>query len=320
MRMVGAVAVVAATALVAGCSTAADAPIAVTHVHAVDVDDQRGMAFVATHDGVLRVELGDPGSAIEPEGVTRLGDWRGDVMGMARLDDALYLSGHPEVGAEGPANIGVYRTDVRGRNFEPVALEGEVDFHSMSVGGVPLKSYGLAGLDSVSGRVMVSRDRGATWTPGAVVAARALSWDARAERLYATTEQGLQVSTDDGVSFTLIEGAPALVLIASSPTGSSSAVLVGVDLEGTVQSSVDGVVWTASGPAPAGTEAISVGRSGTIVAAGVEGVQRSDDAGATWEVVAEFSATPGARRKPPPGGGRAHVQYREACTISSCPR
>ena len=293
MRPAAAVAVVAATALLAGCSTAADEPIAVTHVHAVDLDEQRGLAFVATHEGVLRIALDEGAPEIRSEvgaleGVTQLGDWRGDVMGMARLDDTIYLSGHPAVGVEAPANIGVFQTDVRGRSFDPIALEGEVDFHSMSAGGVPLKSYGLAGLDSASGRVMVSRDRGETWTPGAVVAARTLSWDSRAESLYATTEQGLLVSVDDGASFAPVEGAPALLMVASSPTGSNPTVLVGVDVEGIVHTSADGVEWTASGSAPAGTEAMSVGLSGAILAASVEGVQRSDDGGATWEVVAEF--------------------------------
>lgn len=209
-------------------------------------------------------------------------------MGMTRLDDSLYLSGHPAPGSDAPANIGVYEMDVRGRQVDPLSLEGEVDFHSMTLGGVALASYGLAGLDSVSGRVMVSRDRGATWTPGASIAARTLSWDARAEQLFASTEGGLVVSTDDGATFAPVDGAPALLLVASSPTGSTNPLLAGIDVDGVVHTSPDGVTWTAVGTAPAAADALSVSSRGVLVTAGVDGVQRSDDGGATWEPVVDF--------------------------------
>ena len=279
--------------VLAGCTTP-DEPIAVTHVHAVEVDDQRGAIYVATHEGILRVATDGEGpgaaaaSVTAPAEVARVGEWTGDVMGMTRLDDSLYLSGHPAPGSDAPANIGVYEMDVRGRQIEPLSLEGEVDFHSMTLGGVALASYGLAGLDSVSGRVMVSRDRGATWTPGASIAARTLSWDARAEQLFATTEDGLVVSTDDGATFTPVDGAPALLLVASSPTGSASPTLAGIDVNGVVYTSPDGMTWTAVGTAPAGADALSISSRGTLVAAGVDGVQRSEDGGMTWELVVEF--------------------------------
>lgn len=293
-RLVAAVASAATVGVaLAGCA-AAQEPIAVTHVHAVDLDEERGAIYVATHEGILRVAAeGDgaraAGAAMaQPAEVSRLGEWTGDVMGMTRLDDSLYLSGHPAPAVDGPANIGVYEIDVRGRNVEALALEGEVDFHSMTIGGVALKSYGLAGIDSATGTVMVSRDRGETWTSGATLAARNLSWDARAEQLFATTEEGLHVSTDDGASFTPVEGAPALLLIAASPTGTAEQLLAGIDVNGVVHTSPDGAAWTAVGTAPSGADALSVSRNGAIVVAGVAGVQRSDDGGTTWGSVVDF--------------------------------
>lgn len=291
----GAVGTVAALAVVlAGC-TAADPPIVVTHVHAVDLDDERGVVYVATHDGILVVTAdgigaeGGGASVAEDGSVERLGDWMGDVMGMARLDETIYLSGHPAAGANIAPNIGVYQANVLDQEFAPLSLEGEVDFHSMTVGGASAATAVLAGIDSVSGRVIVSRDGGQAWAVGAVLGARSLSWDARAEQLYATTEQGLQVSSDDGATFALVEDAPLFVLIASSPAGSSpDAFLAGVDVEGMVHTSTDGAMWISGGIAPAGTEAVAVGRGGALVAAGIDGLHRSDDRGATWTVIAEF--------------------------------
>lgn len=285
------VATVAVT--LAGCTTTEE-PIAVTHVHAVDLDDQRGAIYVATHDGILRVAANDDdaGAAAadvaQSAEVSRLGEWRGDVMGMTRLDDTIYLSGHPAPGSDSPANIGVFEIDVRGGEAEALSLEGEVDFHSMTLGGVALVSYGMAGIDSATGTVMVSRDRGETWTPGAALAARTLSWDARAEQLFATTEEGLLVSTDDGATFSPVEGAPALLLISSSPTVATAPFLAGIDVNGVVHTSPDGATWTAVGTAPAGAEALSVSRNGALVVAGLAGVHRSDDGGTTWVSVVEF--------------------------------
>ncbi len=299
MRRSGAAAVGAAAALcvvLAGCtSSASEPPIGVTHVHAVDLDDERGAVYVATHEGILRVAVAvtEPGASAdavaEAGSVERLGDWMGDAMGMARLNDTIYISGHPAPGANSPANIGVYQADVLGQEFVPLSLEGEVDFHSMTVMQGSGASSALAGIDSVSGRVIVSRDGGGTWTAGAAIGGRSVSWDGEAERLYATTEQGLQVSTDDGATFTEVDAAPFLFLIASSPVGTSSEpFLAGVDIEGYVHTSTDGETWVSGGLAPALTEAVSVGSTGSLVAAGVDGVHRSDDRGASWTVIAQF--------------------------------
>lgn len=265
----------------AGCtSPTTETPIVVSHVHAVDYDLQRESAYVATHDGVLSVAA--DGS------VERIGQWAGDVMGMARFGDTIYFSGHPAPDENLPPNIGVYELSVPTGEFAPISLLGEVDFHSMTI-AQSSDGMALAGIDSATGQVMVSRDGAQSWAAGMPIGARSLSWDARAERLYATTEQGLQVSIDDGATFAPVSAAPPLLLIASSPTGTSSdAFLAGLDIEGVVHTSTDGSTWISAGLAPPGTEALSVGRGGALVVAGIDGVQRSDDRGVTWTVIAEF--------------------------------
>jgi hypothetical protein len=276
--------VTAAAALsvgLAGCtSPTTETPIVVSHVHAVDYDLQRESAYVATHDGVISVAA--DGS------VERIGQWAGDVMGMARFGDTIYFSGHPAPDENLPPNIGVYELSVQSGEFAPISLIGEVDFHSMTIAQSP-DGMALAGIDSATGQVMVSRDGAETWTTGVPIGARSLSWDSNAERLYATTERGLLISTDDGMTFTAADGAPLLVLIASSPADvSTEAFLVGIDVDGYVHTSPDGVTWTSIGLAPALTDALAVGNDGSIVVAGIEGVHRSEDRGATWTMMAEF--------------------------------
>jgi hypothetical protein len=246
----------------------------------VDYDLQRESAYVATHDGVLSVAA--DGS------VERIGQWAGDVMGMARLGDTIYFSGHPAPDENLPPNIGVYELSVPTGEFAPISLLGEVDFHSMTI-AQSSDGMALAGIDSATGQVMVSRDGAQSWAAGMPIGARSLSWDANAESLYATTEQGLLVSTDDGMTFTATDSAPLLVLIASSPADvSTEAFLVGIDVDGYVHTSPDGVTWTPLGLAPPLTDALAVGNDGSIVVAGIEGVHRSEDRGATWTMMAEF--------------------------------
>ena len=276
-----ATAVAAFSVGLAGCSSpTAETPIVVSHVHAVDLDPLSDSAYVATHEGVLSVTA--DGS------VERIGEWAGDVMGMARFGNTIYFSGHPAPEENLPPNIGVYELSVQSGEFAPISLTGEVDFHSMTI-AQSSDGMALAGIDSATGQVMVSRDRAETWTTGVPIGARSLSWDSNAERLYATTEQGLLISTDDGMTFTAADGAPLLVLIASSPADvSTEAFLVGTDVDGYVYTSPDGVTWTSIGLAPPLSDALAVGSDGSIVVAGIEGLHRSEDRGATWAVIAEF--------------------------------
>jgi len=284
MRRTGVAAATAVATLsvgLAGCSSpAAETPIVVSHVHAVDLDPLSDSAYVATHEGVLSVAA--DGS------VERIGQWAGDVMGMARFGNTIYFSGHPAPDENLPPNIGLYKLSVQSGEFAPISLIGEVDFHSVTIAQSP-DGMALAGIDSATGQVMVSRDGAETWTTGVPIGARSLSWDSNAERLYATTEQGLLVSADDGMTFTDVDEAPLLVLIASSPADvSTEAFLVGTDVDGYVYTSPDGVTWTSIGLAPPLSDALAVGSDGSIVVAGIEGVHRSEDRGATWTVIAEF--------------------------------
>jgi hypothetical protein len=118
-----------------------------------------------------------------------------------------------------------------GLTWTPLSLVGEVDFHALATDGEL-----IAGFDGMRG-IRLSRDGGKTWTPGAPIAAAALAMTPGA--VWATTEQGLQRSTDGGKTFGVVEDAPVLRLLAQGSDDS----LWGVDLEGYAWRSTDGTAW-----------------------------------------------------------------------------
>jgi len=77
---------------------------------------------------------------------------------------------------------------------------------------------------------MVSRNSGKTRSTGAALAARYLTVDAVIpETVSATTEGGFAVSRDGGVTFELVDGSPALHLIATVPGDDPGLVGIGLD-------------------------------------------------------------------------------------------
>lgn len=271
-----------------GPATESDAPAApvpgedvprVTHVHALDLDEQEGLIYIATHDGVLTAPVGEASGA--PVGF--VSEWRGDAMGMVRSGDRLLISGHPPAYEAGPANIGVVEVGVSGGSPTTLALEGEADFHAMATTGDR-----VAGWNSVTGTVKVSDDGGATWLEGQALQVRALAFTPDGERLLATTPDGVQVSDDGGQSFSTLEGAPYLLLLAAAPPGSSSSALVGLDVEGVLHASADGDSWTTLGAAPMAPEALAVGSSGRVLLANTDFALLSNSELTDWEQVLRF--------------------------------
>lgn len=255
-------------------------------VHGLDLDEATGFIHIGTHDGLLVAGFPHDGASVSE--ATLLGDYRGDVMGLVRVGETLLISGHPDPADGEHGNVGVLRSDLTGAEWEPLSLEGEVDFHSMAAGGANASSALIAGLDSATGQVFVSPNGGEAWQQGARLVARSLAWNADASELYATTDEGLQVSLDRGGRFETVDEAPALVLLASGPPGASSFLLAGIDVEGVLHTSADGRSWEAHSAVPIVPGAIAVGDSGAIVIADTSGVLHSIDAGATWTPIVRF--------------------------------
>lgn len=245
----------------------------VTHVHALDVDEQAGIARIATHYGVYAAELVDDGSAQ----VTRVGGWQGDAMGMVRVGDSILFSGHPAEGEPGPANLGVIALADDG-GTSVIALDGEVDFHAMAAHGGR-----VAGWDSATGAVFASDDNGMTWSMGAVTPVRSLAWAPDGATLLGTTADGLVASSDSGATFDLVPGAPRLVLVANNEADAELQRVAGIDTDGVVHVSADGVTWTATSESPILPEAIAVTESGRVAVVDTKLALVSDADGRNWQ-------------------------------------
>lgn len=289
---------VAAALVVTGCASATSAgptgqaspTIAPTlqHVHGLGVDSA-GVGYVATHAGVFRLPSLDGSSPTAPlDGP--LGGNTFDLMGFAAEGDTFYGSGHAAESG-GPHQLGFVRSDDLGVTWQPVSLEGEVDFHDLAVavvaeGGGSAAEVRLVAFDSVSGRIFASADGGETWTTGAQLALRDLTIDtAIPDRVWATTADGVMVSEDEGVTFAPLAGAPMLYLIDSLGDGG----LIGVDTTGDVWSGDDSA-WTKTGALSGSVDAFSYSASEDVLLAVDErGVVVSDDRGASWRVIAEVA-------------------------------
>lgn len=185
-----------------GASQAGDTAVragALVHVHGLGVNPRDRALYVATHTGLFRVGQGES----EP---ARVGNGTQDTMGFTVVGpDRFLASGHPgelERAAINP--LGLIRSTDGGESWTPLSLEGEADFHILrSAGG---RVYGV---DSSSGRLLVSGDGGASWeerpTPGPLI--DLLPDPADSERLVASSETGLHISNDGGRRWRPLGGA-----------------------------------------------------------------------------------------------------------------
>jgi hypothetical protein len=201
-------------------------------------------------------------------------------MGFTLADGTAYASGHPgptTPDAFGSPNLGLITSADVGETWTNVSLTGITDFHGLTV----MTSAGkprVFGYDGSAGRLEVSLDGGLTWTAGASLAARDIL--AVGDQLYATTTEGLAVSTDNGASFTVDTAAPALYIIAADDDGA----LAGVDTTGTLWTRLPGQEWVHGHTVTGTPQALAL--AGTrIYVADDRGIALTDDAGATWTVL-----------------------------------
>ncbi|MBG6181412.1 photosystem II stability/assembly factor-like uncharacterized protein [Arthrobacter sp. CAN_A1] len=229
------------------------------------MDPSTNRVLLATHDGLFDVSE-SPASQIGPTI---------DLMGFTAAGNGdLYASGHPGPGTDLPDPVGLIRSTDQGQTWQPLSRQGESDFHALAATGA-----GIVGFD---GQLQTSAE-GASWEPvDEQIPVFNLGATARDSVVLATTEEGLQRSTDDGETWASVPGAPLLML-----TALSQGATAGITPEGQIHTSDDaGLTWTEQGTVPGQVAAIAThllkDSTQRIWVATENGVQVSNDNGQTF--------------------------------------
>jgi hypothetical protein len=266
-----AVAAVAAVAAVvvwqAGRSDGGGEAVALTHVHGLGINPADGALYVATHDGLYQL----PATG----GTARLvGEGRQDTMGFTIAGADLFLaSGHPAPGDGGPPHLGLIESSDGGDTWTTLSLPGQADFHALR-----FRHDTVYGYNSVSGELVASTDK-VNWQTRASIALRDFEVSPTdPQTLLATTETGVQRSTDGGATWTAA-GGPLLTLLAWEAADR----LWGVSNTGEILRSDDGgTSWNPSGTLGGQVTAFTAYEGSLYASVHERGIYRGTDGGATW--------------------------------------
>lgn len=239
-------------------------PAEAAHVHGAVFGQDHGTVLVATHGGLFRAS---------ERGVVRVGP-DVDLMGFAQAPDgALLASGHPDAASRLPSPAGLMSSTDGGQSWRARSRGGESDFHALTAAGA-----GAVGFD---GTLRTTVDR-RTWRVSSIdVQPFALAADPIGKAVLATSEQGLRRSTDGAQTFTPVDHAPLLMLVASSGARS----FLGVTPEGRLWASADsGLTWAQRGSVTGSPQALAA-RAKQVAVVADQQVLVSDDEGATFTAI-----------------------------------
>lgn len=238
---------------------------AMGHIHGIGVDPADGTLYAATHFGVFEVGEGT---------ATRIADRWQDTMAFTVVGPRHFLaSGHPDLREDLPPHLGLIESTDAGETWQPLALQGEADFHALEPAGDTLYAF-----DALSGALLESTDRRTFRTIASLAVADLAAPPAEPGRVLATTARGL-VSVDAATgAVTPIADAPELAYVDWPRPG----LLVGLAPDGLVHVSTDrGATWKEAGRVPGHAAALEIAEDAWF-AATEEGLYRSTDGGTTW--------------------------------------
>lgn len=272
-------------------ASSGDAPVEVGHVHGLGVDPESGDVYAASHFGVFR--LRDDGSA------SRVANRWQDTMAFTVVGPGHFLgSGHPDVGENLPAHLGLIESRDGARTWQALSLQGEADFHALQV--VDDDGH-LVGYDSLSRRLLQTFD-GRSWdtvdTVDVVDLAAAPASEAgprHADVVLATT------ATGEVLSYTLSGRTAAKSSVSGPQRVVAAPPLVFVDwpsADQVVGVGPDGSMYLAPGLAgswqrvegPPGDPQALTALPGRWLMATSAGIFSSTDQGRTWQDLVEPAA------------------------------
>ena len=239
-----------------------------THIHGLGINPADRSLFIATHTGLLR-------AAAHERQARRVGDKTQDTMGFTVTGADEFLgSGHPDVRDSLPPLLGLIRSVDAGRNWKPISLLGEADFHVLRTAGER-----IYGVNATDGRLMLSADGGRTWarrTPPSGLIDLAADPD-DADHVIASGEDRLLRSDDAGRSWRPLS--PRAGLLAWPAPNE----LYLVDSSGEVWVSTDaGGRWERVGEIRGQPAALAADGDDLYVALHTNQVKVSRDGGRTW--------------------------------------
>ena len=245
----------------------------VVHVHGLGVDPADGVLYAATHSGLFRIPASGP--------AVRVANRAQDTMGFSVVGPRTFIgSGHPDFREDDvrPPLLGLIESTDAGQSWARLSLHGKADFHALHAAHGQVYGY-----DSTSQTFMVSKDR-TVWDLRAQLAMRDFAVSPTdPNTVLATTESGLQRSTDGGRTFQQL-ASPQAVAVLAWPTAGS---LYAAAADGTIHHSTDGGgTWTRRGTTGGQPEAIAVdvrnGMETLYVAVSKRGILASTDGAKTF--------------------------------------
>ncbi|QOT19779.1 MULTISPECIES: F510_1955 family glycosylhydrolase [Paenarthrobacter] len=237
-----------------------------SHVHGLTVSGEPSQVLLATHDGLFDMTKNPS---------TKIGDTN-DLMGFtAGADGVFYASGHPGPGSSLPNPLGLLKSTDGGKTWEQLSRQGESDFHAMAA----TKS----GIIAFDGQLRFTRDGKAWDTVAAGFAPAVLAGHPDTDTVLATTEAGIQRSTDGGKTWDLVPNGPVIQFTAFADPDE----VVGAAPDGNTYYSPDaGLTWTRKGRIDGKVQAIAAvnGSTGSpwFWAATTDGIVVSTDAGGAF--------------------------------------
>jgi photosystem II stability/assembly factor-like uncharacterized protein len=245
------------------------------HVHGLGINPEDGALFVATHTGLFRAAEGE-------RKAKRVADRFQDTMGFIVVGPNRFLgSGHPDGREDLPPFLGLIESRDAGRTWEPISLLGKRDFHVLEASGARVYGFG-SDFDTREAGLLVSDDGGRSWderTPPEALLSLAIDPE-DPDRVVASGEQGLYLSSDTGRGWRPLDGGPALL---AWPTAGQ---LFAVAFDGSVTASDDaGRSWRQVGQIGGEPAAFEGADGGDLYVALHDGtIKRSADGGASWSV------------------------------------